>query len=103
VSLRQKRARGATGGKKRDLSRSKTEKRAQSLEAVVFPAPVPEAFGQFEVIVVMPNLVDREPHTILSPPPSICPVMYDRGRGEAPISIDIDNWEAKRALFGLLT
>jgi hypothetical protein len=30
----------------------------------MFPAPPPEAFGQFEVIVVVPDLCDLEPQGV---------------------------------------
>jgi hypothetical protein len=37
---------------------------AKRLEAGMFPAPLPEAFGQFQVIVVVPDLRDLEPQVV---------------------------------------
>jgi hypothetical protein len=46
---------------------------SQCFEAIVFSAPMPEAFGKLEVIVVVPDLSDLEPQRI-SAFVLLCPV-----------------------------
>jgi hypothetical protein len=48
----------------------------------VFPAPPPQALGQFQIIVVVPDLRDRESHGSRFLSRAICSVTYHGGEGE---------------------